>query len=144
VAKMYETDIQDGQLSVQQGKRGKRIKINVIGQLKQVIDRILQRKAAFKVRSLALIVDEYGKPLSQRAIWERFDKARTQAALEHPKLKDKIEAFWIMDLRAKGGTDKAIKTKDMRAAQKILGHSHLTMTEHYVRELVGEAVDPTE
>jgi site-specific recombinase XerC len=144
VAKMYETDIQNGRLFVEQGKTGKRLKINIIGQLKQVIDRILQRKAAFKVRSLALIVDEYGKPLSQRAIWQRFDKARTQAALDYPKLKEKIEQYQLRDLRAKGATDKAIRTNDMRAAQKLLAHSDLTMTEHYVRDLVGDEVDPTE
>lgn len=143
VAKMYETDIQGGKLSILQGKTGKYLKINVVGELKTIIDRIQQRKSAFKVRSLALIVDEYGKPLSQHAIWKRFDNARAKAAADNPKLKEKIEAFQLRDLRAKGGTDKAVGEKDIRAAQRILGHSNVIMTERYVRELTGDEVDPT-
>jgi integrase len=142
-AKMYETDIQDGRLSVEQGKTGARVKIAVIGELKVVIDRIRVRKESFKVRSLKLIVDEYGKPLSQRAIWERFNKARTSAALEHPEMKDKIEEYQIRDLRAKGGTDKAVMSKDIRQAQRLLGHANVSMTERYVREISGNEVDPT-
>lgn len=142
-SRMYETDIQDGKLSVEQSKRGARVKINIIGELKIVIDRIKARKESFKVRSLALIVGETGRPLSQRAIWERFDKAREKAAQQYPKWKEKIEEYQIRDLRAKGGTDKAVETKDMRQAQKILGHKSVVMTERYVREIRGEEVDPT-
>lgn len=142
-ARMYSTDIQDGQLSIEQSKRGAKVKINIIGALKNVIDRIKARKEAFKVHSLALIVSETGRPLSQRAIWERFDKAREKAALLHPEWKDKIEEYQIRDLRAKGGTDKAVKTKDMRQAQKILGHKSVVMTERYVRQIRGDEVDPT-
>lgn len=142
-SRMYETDIQDGKLAVQQSKRNARVKINIIGELKVVIDRIKARKESFKVRSLALIVGETGKPLSQRAIWERFDKARDKAIAQHPQWKEKIEEYQIRDLRAKGGTDKAVKTKDMRQAQKLLGHKSVLMTERYVREIHGVEVDPT-
>lgn len=142
-SRMYETDIQDGKLSVEQSKRGARVKINIIGELKAVIDRIKARKESFKVRSLALIVGENGRQLSQRAIWERFDKAREKAVLQNPKLKERIEEYQIRDLRAKGGTDKAVQTKDMRQAQKILGHKSVIMTERYVREIRGDEVDPT-
>lgn len=143
VAKLYETDIEDGRLCIQQGKTGKRLKIRITGQLATTIERVRARKQAYRVHSLALIVDEHGKPLSQRAIWERFQKAKTKAAEEHPKLAEKIEEFQLRDLRAKGGTDKAVREKDVRAAQKILGHSHVAMTERYVREIAGDEVDPT-
>lgn len=142
-ARMYETDITDGRLNIEQSKRGKRLKIRVTGQLAAVIDRVRARKQAYRVHSLALIVDEYGKPLSQRAIWERFQKAKAKAAEEYPKLAEKIGEFQLRDLRAKGGTDKAVREKDVRAAQKILGHSHVAMTERYVREIAGDEVDPT-
>lgn len=143
VVKMYETDIRDGRLEVVQNKRDKKLKIRVTGQLEQVIDRIAKRKAKYKVRSLKLIVDEWGKPLSQRALWERFNKARLRAIEKHPKLKDKIEEYQWRDLRAKGGTDKAVKEKDIRTAQRLLGHSHVSQTETYVREIHGDEVDPT-
>lgn len=143
VANLYETDIDDGKLNIQQGKTGKRLKIRVIGQLAALIERIRERKQAYRVHSLALIVDEHGKPLSQRAIWERFQKAKACAIECHPKMTAKIEEFQLRDLRAKGGTDKAVKENDVRAAQRILGHSHIAMTERYVREIAGDEVDPT-
>lgn len=143
VIKMYETDIQDSILFVIQNKTGEKIRISVIGELKQVIDRIAKRKEPFKVRSLRLIVDETGKPLSQRAIWERFNIARKIAAEHNPKLSDDIKAYQIRDLRAKGGTDKAIQSQDMRKAQQLLGHSSVVMTERYVRQRIGHFVEPT-
>lgn len=143
VIKMYETDIVDGKLNIEQAKTGKRIRIRIAGELKSVIDRIIERKKGFKVRSLALIVDEHGKPLSQRAIWQRFQSAKAKAILQDPKLKEEIEQYQVRDLRAKAGTDKAIETKDIRAAQKLLGHKSVGMTERYVREIRGDEVDPT-
>lgn len=143
VIRMYQTDIQDGRLQIDQGKTGQKLRIKVTGQLAAVIDRIKLRKESFKVHSLALIVDEHGKPLSQRAIWQRFQIAKQKAAAQHPKLKAEIEAYQLRDLRAKAGTDKAVSTKDMRQAQKILGHKSVEMTERYVREIAGDEVDPT-
>ncbi len=141
VIKMAETDIKDGTLFVNQNKTGAKLQIAIKGVLKDVIERILTRRQAFKVRSLALVLDEYGKPLSQRAIWQRFDNSRQFAAATNPKLKAQIEAFQIRDLRAKGATDKASEG-DMRQAQKLLGHANLNMTERYVRNRIGENVDP--
>lgn len=143
VTKMSETDIKDGVLFVKQNKRDAKLRIAIKGELETLIKRIQSRKEGFKVRSLALIVSETGKPLSQRAIWERFDKARKLAVLSSPKLKLDIEAYQIRDLRAKGGTDKAIESEDMRQAQKLLGHSSVTMTERYVRRKRGDKVEPT-
>ena len=143
VTKMYETDIQGDRLAVKQNKTDVKIKISIQGELKDLLDRIDARKKAYKVRSLALIVDETGKKLSQRAIWERFNKARKLAADNNPKLRAEIEEYQIRDLRAKGGTDKAIETNDIRKAQELLGHSNVTMTERYIRKRIGHFVEPT-
>jgi len=142
VIKMSETDIQDGTLIVKQNKTDAKLRIAIVGELEILINRIAERKKSFKVFSLKLIVDEYGKPISQRAIWERFNKARKQAALENPKLEERINEYQWRDLRAKGGTDTATE-HDMRTAQKLLGHSSVTMTEIYVRNKIGESVNPT-
>lgn len=143
VVKMSQTDIKDDILFVKQNKTDARLRISIKGELKTLLTRIETRKAEFKVRSLALIVDEYGKPLSQRAIWARFDKARELAVKQYPKLKESIEEYQIRDLRAKGGTDKAIKDNDIRTAQKLLGHASSSMTERYIRNRVGDFVEPT-
>jgi integrase len=47
------------------------------------------------------------------------------------------------DLRAKAGTDKADSSADIREAQKQLGHTTVTMTEHYTRNRRGAKVTPT-
>jgi integrase len=142
VIKMYKTDIQDGVLYVQQGKTETKLRIAVTGQLKSVIDRINQRKENFKVFSLALIVDEHGKKLSQHAIYKRFLKAKEEAIKENPKLKEKIEEYQIRDLRAKAVTDKTSQG-DVRQAQKLAGHASESMTQRYVRNKIGENVEPT-
>jgi integrase len=143
IIKMYETDIQNDVLLVTQNKTKAKIKIAIKGQLKTTLNRILERRKAFKIRSLALVLDEHGKPLSQRAIWARFDKVRSLAILQNPTLKSEIENYQIRDLRAKAGTDKAVNDHDIRSAQKLLGHSNITMTERYVREISGQFTDPT-
>lgn len=143
-----ETDIKDGELWITQrktrkGKPGKRLRITIQGQLAQVIERIMERKRGYKVRSLSLIVNEKGQPLTYWAARDRFDAARQAAIKEHPELTDDIKNFQMRDLRAKAGTDKAEDSGDIRQAQKLLGHSTVTMTEHYVRGRKGDKVEPT-
>lgn len=143
VIKMSRTDIKDDTLLVIQNKTGAKLQIAISGLLKETIERILTRRQTLKkIVSLSLILDEYGKPLSQRAIWQRFNNARKNAAQQYPILQAKIAEFQIRDLRAKGATDKA-NDGDMRDAQKLLGHANLSMTERYVRTRVGEKVTPT-
>ena len=66
---------------------------------------------------------------------EHFDVARAAAGIEKKN-------FQFRDLRAKAATDKTEST-DIRQAQKQLGHTTVTMTEHYVRGRRGEKVSPT-
>lgn len=129
---LRETDIRDGALAVTQNKTGKRVRISIVGQLAKVIDRVMERKRTNKIRSLALVCNEDGQPLTQCALRSRFDKARRTAGV----------TFQFRDLRAKAGTDKA-NAADLREAQKQLGHETIAMTEHYIRNRIGEKVDPT-
>jgi integrase len=141
--KMQETDIRDGMIDVEQGKTGAKIRMLIEGELKVVIDRIMQTKRAHKVRSLALICNEKGAALSHSALRQRLVHARERAAKAHPHLAAAIASFQFRDLRAKAGTDKADSSGDIRQAQKQLGHSSVTMTETYVRKRRGEVVKPT-
>ncbi|MDP2762747.1 MAG: tyrosine-type recombinase/integrase, partial [Sideroxyarcus sp.] len=64
-----------------------------------------------------------------------FDNAREVAGVDKGK-------FQFRDLRAKAATDKT-ESSDIHQAQKQLGHTTVTMTEHYVRGRRGEKVSPT-
>lgn len=142
VVAMSSTDIQDNMLQIDQGKTSKKLRMLIEGQLEALLKRIAERKKGYKVHTLALICTETGRPLTYSAMRGRFDKARTSAARNNPKLKESIDAFQFRDLRAKAGTDKA-DSGDMRQAQMQLGHNSMKMTEHYVRSRRGDIVKPT-
>lgn len=64
----------------------------------------------------------------KKALRSRFDKARKAAGV----------SFQFRDIRAKSATD----AEDMQYAQKLLGHKHQTMTQHYTRNRKGDRVRP--
>lgn len=134
--RMDERDIRDGFLFVTQNKTDQPIRMQIIGELKILIERIRTRKRQYKVISTRLIVDEKGRALSQSAIHQRFTKARKAAGID-------LESFQFRDLRAKAGTDTADTSGDIRNAQKQLGHKSVVMTETYIRARRGEKVNPT-
>jgi len=134
--KFAESDIRGSELWVEQGKRGKKLRITVSGELAVVIERIRLRKAACNAKCDALVVNEGGERLMRDALRFRFDRARLAAKVDK-------DLFQFRDLRAKAGTDKTESSGDIRAAQLQLGHASLTMTEHYVRERKGDKVRPT-
>ncbi|TCG09301.1 hypothetical protein BZM27_05735 [Paraburkholderia steynii] len=132
-----ERDIRDGFLLIDQGKTGKKIRMEIAGELKTAIERIKARKASYKVVSTALVVNEKGQRMTLNAMQMRFKNARRAAGIKDDN------SFQLRDLRAKAATDKADSSGDIREAQKQLGHESVTMTEHYVRKRRGEKVGPT-
>ncbi|MFM0044050.1 tyrosine-type recombinase/integrase [Paraburkholderia sediminicola] len=134
--KYDERHIKDNFLEIDQGKTGKKLRMEVIGELRAVIDRIRARRAGYKVVSTALVVTETGERMTLRTLQYRFRQARKAAGIPAGE-------FQFRDLRAKAGTDKAESSGDIRQAQKQLGHKSLSMTEHYVRKRRGDKVGPT-
>lgn len=131
-----ETDLRDGALWVTQGKTGAKVRIEVTGKLAQVIERIKARKATTTgVRSLALVVNEKGQPLTLSALDNRFEAARRKAGIE-------LKAFQFRDLRAKAATE-VDEASGLAQAQTLLGHKSASMTAHYVRHRKGKLVPPT-
>ncbi|CAB3801809.1 Tyrosine recombinase XerC [Paraburkholderia ultramafica] len=131
-----ERDIKNNFLLIDQGKTGKKLRMELMGELKTVIERIRARKATYKVVSTALVVTESGDRMTLRTLQYRFRMAREAAGIPQNE-------FQFRDLRAKAGTDKTDSTGDIRQAQKQLGHESLAMTEHYVRKRRGDKVGPT-
>lgn len=134
--KMDERDIRDDRLAVQQGKTKAKRRIEITGELKVVIDRILERKSGHKIRSSRLIVMDNGQPMTSSMLRGRFDAAREAAGV--PK-----GDFQMRDLRAKAGTDKAESSGDILQARDQLGHTTVVMTENYIRKRIGKKVTPT-
>lgn len=126
VLKMKREHIRDGALFVAQNKTGAKRAIEIVGELAQVLERIAARKR--ERLSAFLIQDDNGRPLTLLALRGRFDKARKAAGV----------AFQFRDIRAKTASD----TGDLAHSQRLLGHKTRDMTEHYVRERVGQRVRP--
>lgn len=123
---MKREDIRDGALFVAQNKTGAKRAIEIVGELAQVLERIAARKRG-RI-SAYLIQDDNGRPLSMLALRGRFDKARRAAGV----------AFQFRNIRAKTASD----TGDLAHSQRLLGHKNRDMTEHYVRERIGQRVKP--
>lgn len=139
--KMSEMDIKDGTLPIHQGKTGARIRVNITGELADLIQRIKTRKKSHKIWVSALLVQMNGNPLTPMTLRNGFVAARDAAASANPDMADDIKAFWFYDLRAKAADDKADSAGESEA-QKLLGHTDgRTTARHYLRR--GKIVDPT-
>ncbi|MDW8843893.1 tyrosine-type recombinase/integrase [Pseudomonas carnis] len=134
--KMDERDLLDNQLLIKQGKTSAKRRIEVVGELKMVIDRILERKKGHKIRSTRLVVMDNGQAMTTSMLRGRFDAARMKAGIEK-------SAFQMRDLRAKAATDKEESTGSIRDARDQLGHTTVGMTEQYIRRRKGLKVLPT-
>lgn len=136
-----ETDIRDGCIMVEQDKTGAKVRVEIVGALAALVDRIRARKAAINgVRSLSLIVNEDGQQMGKSAMRYRFDKARKAAAEAAPNAEaaERVRSIQFRDLRAKAASDMEALDK----AQKLLGHTKRDMTERYVRTRRGDKVQP--
>ncbi len=115
-----------GALFVTQNKTGAKRAIDLVGELAEVIARIASRPR--ERQSLYLIQDDDERQLTALALRSRFDKARKAAGV----------SFQFRDIRAKTAGD----TGDLGHSQRLLGHKNRDMTEHYVRERIGQRVKP--
>lgn len=147
VLKLARSDIRDGAITVVQNKTGAKLRIELVGALADVVERIKTRK----ISSLSLICDERGRRMSKAMLRGAFDRARDLAILEAetatavvglPDIAPQIQDFQFRDLRAKAGTDTE-ELRGMAAAKDQLGHSSEAMTAHYVRHRLGKLVKPT-
>ncbi|GHA80148.1 integrase [Formosimonas limnophila] len=132
--KADERHIIDGCYEFSQGKTGKHMRIEVVGEFGALIDRIRKRKMLNKIVSTRLLVDLDGTPMTKDKIRSRFDTARKKAGV--PKAD-----FQLRDLRAKAITDKT-DSHSLAEASAQGGHSDASFTQRtYVRR--GKKVQPT-
>lgn len=134
------TDIEAGMLAIDQGKTGKKLRIEITGQLAELIARIQVKKAGHKTVHGQLLMARDGKPMSKQILRDQFAKAKEAAAAAHPDLAGAIREFWFYDLRAKAADDTSSQRGE-QAASDLLGHdSPRTTRKHYLRR--GKIVVP--
>lgn len=136
VKKMRWDHIKDGYLHVTQNKTGAKLKIMIIGELADVLDRIKRRG----VVSMMILADPNGHQLNDDGYFRyHFYKARDAAEAEAKEKGIPFQKFQFRDLRPKNATD----WKDPEKARLLLGHATLKMTEQaYIREKEGKEVAP--
>ena len=124
--------ISDGILEYRQGKTRTPQRIAVTGPLEELLKNIEARKATFKIGCLYLLVDERGQKMTKAKLRSRFEKARADAGISG---KD----FQFRDLRSKSGSD--LKDQHgLESARALLGHTSVTMTEHYTNRRRGAVI----
>ncbi len=134
VVSIKESDIHDGVLKVVQAKTKAVVRINLIGELAEIINRRINNGGL-------LFKNQRGTKLTAQTLSVHFAQIRETTAQHYPELAHEILQFQFRDLRAKAGTDKALDTGNDTSAQKQLGHASLSMTMKYIRK--NPNVDPT-
>lgn len=131
---LYDPKLENDVISLRQTKRKTPLRIKLIDGLADVIKQIAERKRDFDVQNIYLLVDEKGRKMTKHKLRSRFEKARALCG-------DMAKHFQFRDLRAKAATD-IRDAAGIEAAQALMGHSSIVMTEHYTRARKGKITDP--
>lgn len=126
VVKIGRSDAQNGVLHVRQGKTATKVRIELVGPLAALYERLRDAPAPAggKVASMYLVRDESGQAMTLGALRNRFVK---------------LGCTWqIRDLRAKAASD----ADTARDAQTLLGHAAATTTDNYIRQRAGARATP--
>ena len=135
VRKMRWDHIKDRHIEIQQEKTRKKLRIEIIGELERVLDRIRKRG----VLGMTILTDPKGQPLNQFGHFRnQFNKARDAAEEEARKLGIQFTRFQFRDLRAKAATD----LEDDLHAKNLLDHRSVSTTTAYLRSRESKAVAP--
>jgi integrase len=106
-------DVAEGELQIRQQKTGKRLRLAIVGELAEVVERIRNRTR--RVSGGWLVQDGAGQRFSVQRLREHF-KAAAEAA--------GVCDVQFRDLRAKSASD----SESLGAAQERLGHQSAAMT----------------
>lgn len=124
VLKMTRHDIKDGAIWIEQNKTGKRLAVELIGDLAEAVNAMLKRRRT--ATGIYLVQTDAGRPLTYTMLRKRFDAARDDAGVN----------FQFRDIRPKAATDSG----SLADAQALLGHESSATTRKHYRHI--ERVQP--
>ena len=122
---IHSSHIHEGILHISQQKTGAKLRFEISGKLKEIIDRIHQDNGY-------LFLNSYGKPLTRDSLGRQFLELRKTVMQQRPELAEELSNFQVRDLRAKAATDIYLSA-DTRSASNQLGHASEQMTKTYIR-----------
>lgn len=128
IASIQKSQISDGFLYIRQQKTGAKLRIELVGKLAEIIQRL-----ATESKGDYLFYTAYGSKLTPARIRNNFVKLRKKLIENYPHFEEELLRFQFRDLRAKSGTDKAMLQGEESARQQ-LGHTSLKMTQTYIRK----------
>ena len=131
-------DIKNGELYVQQNKVKTKLRIRVVGMLAEVLGKLMEERGQQTHDRLFVYMGSRpglsGQPMTESMLRGGMDRAREKAGIDKA-------SFQFRDLRAKAATDKDDRT-GLEAASRLLGHSSQVMTKQYIRNRLGDLVEP--
>lgn len=133
VVNIRKEHIFDGHLHIVQQKTEAKIRIQLVGKLKEILLRRIN-----ECNGDILFTTKKGEKLNARKLGKRFIVFREKAAKKNLEFAEQILAFQFRDLRAKSGTDRALSQGE-DAARQQLGHTSVQMTKTYIRKALAVA-----
>lgn len=133
IVSIQRDQIQDGYLHIVQQKTETKVRIEIVGKLAEILNRLCTNESSY------LFVSRLGRKITRNNLTQQFRELRKKIIATHPQHKEALNQFQFRDLRAKSGTDKAL-TQGEEAARQHLGHTNVKMTKVYIRKAL--AVSP--
>lgn len=118
-----------GILDAEAGKTGRRAEFDLAG---SILGPLIERRRAMRGPEHVFLLAAGRKPVTYRAVTERFNAARAKAALTLPSCAD----VWLRDMRKRA----AALSDDLAGASKLLQRSSLSVTRQHYRQ--GDKLKP--
>jgi integrase len=129
IDRIYDSGQSVRVLKFRQGKTGKEVNVQVVGDIAKLVDAHLSRK----VVPQTFVHGRAGKPYTPQGIGAMFRRL-----VEKAGLKD----FGPYDLKGKAATDMYRRGVPLEEIQHLLGHTSITTTERYIKARLAESVRP--
>lgn len=126
IVKIRSQDISDGVLNITQVKTGAKVRFEVQGLLKEILDK-------YSNITGCLFKNSRNKTLTVKTLSSYIHKLKSELAEQYPEYKEDLLNFQIRDLRAKSATD-IFLSGGIEQAREQLGHTSTTMTKVYIRK----------